>query len=345
MLKKEDKLLGTGRPIVATFWQDDYELYDYTIELDGRELFTGRLDIDYDRAMDVDISTVIRDFVEWDPKTLFDSERIDTKETVSRLYNFKVVSEGYADQIYNVMYNYNTDYRNELQHYGLLNIPISNVQSRRSPFFITYYNFTEDDITITINDKDNKVIWSTIAKPSKDIICERIAQPFRKFEAGKYYIDLQNKNGFLSRSFFEFVDDFCDIMSSKRRNVTIYYQNTLGGIDSLMMVGKEERSRRGETVSFNKKNTYQLKQNHTRTVINTNIEKIWNLNTGILFDSESTDIDELIFSPRIWLFDETLKSFVSVYLNKQNVKIKNFANDKRVSYTMEFIEDKKYIRR
>ena len=28
MLKKEDKLLGTGRPIVATFWQNDYELYD-----------------------------------------------------------------------------------------------------------------------------------------------------------------------------------------------------------------------------------------------------------------------------------------------------------------------------
>ena len=72
----------------------------------GFEFFTKKIHPDdYDRVMDVDISTVIRDFVEWDPKTLFDSER-DAENILRRIkykYDENYWGSSFEDQEFEIV--------------------------------------------------------------------------------------------------------------------------------------------------------------------------------------------------------------------------------------------------
>lgn len=350
MLKKEDKLYGSNKPMICDFQQYDYDVYEYQIELDGQELYTGRLALDYDVQVDVDIAPIIRDFIEWDEGNMFVENNTNTESihNVSKLYKFKVTSD-YIEHNFNLIYDYSIDQRYAAKvHYGALNYYITEEHSLSAPLFITYYNFTGEDAVCEFYEEKNSMNpVKSFAIPANDYInVLKIPRPSSFAKQGIYYATLRtNKGSYIGRKYFNFRYYCENSFDTERTGATVYYINSVGGVDSLMLFGKESLAWKGDKVSYNRPNIYSHLGKHKNTLIGAELERIYTFNTGILKDFEAAKITELIYSPKVWLYLPYYNMFSAVNINSTNVNTKTWRNDKIVNYTLEFVEDKKYIRR
>lgn len=128
-------------------------------------------------------------------------------------------------------------------------------------------------------------------------------------------------------------------------NFALYYVNKNGGIDYLICSGKSvekfstERTEARLYFDMSKRKSFGDVRFHQY------ISKKYELNTGWVSDSRAKNIDNLTFSPKVWIHDLQNNTITACLVDDANVSIKKFKNDKKVNYTINVTESKKYIRK
>lgn len=108
---------------------------------------------------------------------------------------------------------------------------------------------------------------------------------------------------------------------------TLYWLNRFGGIESLLITGKQEHTSQQTRLSYKKKQ-YTISGTtinssasiHGDTTIKTDISKQWTLGTSFLEDTDWTWMESLYTSPMVWYQDFEYNTIESVIVTSNNFK-------------------------
>lgn len=142
------------------------------------------------------------------------------------------------------------------------------------------------------------------------------------------------------------IDDFkYRLVSPCRNRYALYYVNKAGGLDYLLCSGKvldKFNTRRTEVV-FNTdradRKTFANKRIYQQ------VSKRYELNTGMLPDDRAYNIDNLIYSPKVWIHDLENDTITACNVDDTAYTIKNYRNDRIANYTINVTEAKTFKRR
>lgn len=108
---------------------------------------------------------------------------------------------------------------------------------------------------------------------------------------------------------------------------TLYWLNRFGGIESLLITGKQEHTSQQTRLSYKKKQ-YTISGTtinssasiHGDTTIKTDISKQWTLGTTFLEDTDWTWMESLYTSPMVWYQDFEYNTIESVVVTSNNFR-------------------------
>lgn len=108
---------------------------------------------------------------------------------------------------------------------------------------------------------------------------------------------------------------------------TLYWLNRFGGIESLLITGKQEHTSQQTRLSYKKKQ-YTISGTtintsasiHGDTTIKTDISKQWTLGTTFLEDTDWTWMESLYTSPMVWYQDFEYNTIESVIVTSNNFR-------------------------
>lgn len=140
---------------------------------------------------------------------------------------------------------------------------------------------------------------------------------------------------------YERVDASC----LKGEAFQLYWINRRGGIDSQLMEGKSYKSNsiKRENFTVNKRKlSPEGYVGKSSDVLNRNIltttKRSYALNSGIIDEYEYAGIEDLMYSPSVWIWNNNDKRMMPVRVVDTNYDFKNFNNDKAFNFSVQ-LED------
>lgn len=135
------------------------------------------------------------------------------------------------------------------------------------------------------------------------------------------------------------------VVAPCNNHYALYYVNKNGGIDYLLCAGKAtEKTAADRTEHRMYTNMDQrLSFANYRTV--QFMSKKYELNTGWISDARAQNIDNLIYSPKVWIHNLNADTITACNVDESSFTVKKHKYDKTVSYTINVTESKKYIRK
>lgn len=304
------------------------QILDYTITINDREVYKGAV-LGNGYYVDIDIAPIVRSY-----HIPTYQNCIGNKDEYNLVGNILevVVNSNDEDATYMCMHNYNIDGILFSEDKGWLLNPIKKLLSKKQVLNIPFYDHTGSGITIKVYNKSGLI--KTITSNQKDAIfnysldLSKIKFDWRdfvriEFNGKSYTYDLVN-----NECMFRYV---------------LHYKNLLGGIDSMLMEGKAINSISSRDILMDKTSNLTNRNLHNTSIVDRVVTKSYKLNTGVLTDSQSLNIPNLLLSTEIWIEDLKTGNMASVVLKENEHTIKNFKNDKYVSYNLTLEEDNKYI--
>jgi hypothetical protein len=170
------------------------------------------------------------------------------------------------------------------------------------------------------------------------------------FAAKKTYGLFQNDNTY-KRSAFRFaLDDQTDVRAVFIERITpcfernyyqVYYINRLGGLDWLIMTGKNYRRTKNEKKAYQIDNgefSGGVFQYSTANLTKKNYliegKEIFELNSDIENESDYKWLEELVSSPSVWIWDYNSKLLQAVEVADDNFEFKNHWNNQVFNFRM-----------
>lgn len=329
-------LYRLDREIFHPIYTDDYDdIVDYTIYINDTPVYTGTI-LGNSSTVDVDIATIARSYNAHNPS--YDINNTHKYNILGSI--LKVDIEVYGEKTtYNCIYNYDflSPGKYEIKM-GVINEPIKQVVDPSQDFNISFYNnYPDNDFSVKVY-ADNRLLKTLTTEPGN-----------MRF-LFNYIIPLEEDLTYSDKMIRVVCDsiNYEKVFHIKRDNscntrYCIHYQNLKGGIDSMLCEGKSVINYSNNDIKVKRQDRLDDHSINTNVLVDRQVTKSWNLNTGILSDAQSELMPHLLLSKFIWIEDLNTGIKYSVELKENNHSIKTFKNDKYVNYELTFEETNKYI--
>lgn len=346
-----------GYPILHPFDSSGGGFIDYTISVKiGTVLtpiYSGTI-TPYNTAAtttEIDISEVCRDWINTHYENISFAGDVativPTVNNIASIHTF-VVSSGSnkvpdpdepgsttgGDVEYIVKYDYGTDYIQPLADSGNLNLPIDLDVDPRQRIGLSYYNSAGgvQSFSWTRNGRAG----GSANIPGAQIKLYSVNLRTRDLSEG-------DKLAF-SGPGLDTPIVFTVVKPCPHR-YALYYVNKAGGFDALLCTGNhtEGWSPSRTDVKFYDNRLSRMDWQQRR--INTEIDHTFVLNTGLLSDVGAYRIDNLIYSPKVFLHDLDEDTITSVIIANTTYTAKYRRKDGLVQYTINVTESQKQLRR
>ncbi len=285
-------------------WQDTklkigsaYSPYEYSIQLDGEEIFSGKAyvapDEDY---IQINISKICQNYL-WQEAQDMDNVPLndvtDWNNATKAVRTFYVLdSGGDTAATYNFIYDWSYEKGKNYSADVQMSEPINGHSCSEAIKFLTYYESTYDVVRTKMTRGDNLIT------------------------------DIDDDEGYL------YDNSYCG-------KYALYYVNRNGGWDSFLIEGKVRRSdsyNRYFTSSNFDNTTYEFE----KKIYNNQITVSYELHTGWLKDGESKRLAKhLLSSNMVYLHDLIGGDIMPVIITNSSTEYKTFKNEgKLISYTI-----------
>lgn len=319
-----------AQPIYHTF---DSGVTNYTVQFyNGTEyltIFTGKIDlITEDGTVDIDFSDLFAQYIDVFYEHIdFNVTGIQALPQVNNIKSFQnfVVSDGVNREDYNVRYNYNTDYISEIPDGERINDPIDNRIDPRQLLLSSAYNVAD-------------YAWSLNGE------IQGAVAPASRAEVNLYSIRLRD----IDLAPGDIVSDYYHnyrVVTECPHRYALYYVNKKGGLDSLLCYGRQVESWQSDRTQVRLYADRSNRKTFENQYIYQEIDKQYQLNTGLLSDDNARKIDNLIYSPKVFIHDLQEDTITSCVITDNSYTMKSRRNDARVFYTINVQESKPYKRR
>lgn len=320
-------IYSCGWPIWHTFNTAGAETIDYKIMLAQEVIFEGLL-LPYDPAastLEVDISDIVREYLEPQYAQLLTGETF-IGYSPATILSFVVSSDyntGGADVTYRVCYNYNQEGVSELPDSATISRPTLMDADPRQYFFISGYG-TSYSYRYRVNGGDwtSKYILNTNYYHLLGVRMDDLV-------AGDT-VELQKGTTEEPLLF--------TVVAPCRNRYALYYVNRAGGLDALLCSGRAVRTPSSTVTDvklYNDRREFRLWETKR---IDQQIKTTYELNTRLLRDSEVEGIEQLVFSPKVWIHDLQKDVIKSVVVQDKSYTERNYRTDDMFGYTITVAE-------
>lgn len=322
-----------AQPIYHTFssGQSNYTVRILNIDGTQTQIFTGKVDlITNDGTIDIDFLDLFSQYIDVFYEDLeFGSDSVQllpSKNNIADYHTF-IISDGIGFPSYFVRYDYNTDYVSETPQGEVnLNDPIDNRIDPRQYLMSTGYGSAE--YSWSINGTIQETYQTTNPVPIN-------------FMSVNLSTKSLNTGNIVSDGFNNYT-----VVAPCPNRYTLYYVNKKGGLDMLLMSGK----RRAESWNPDRTDVRLYADRSDRKSFEYNriyqeIDWQYQLNTGFLTDEQARKIDNLIYSPKVFIHDLEDGTITSAIITDSPYQMKSYVTDRPISYTVNLKEAKPYKRR
>lgn len=305
--------------------------------------FNGRL-VPYEDDVTIDISNVMRDRVNSNYEPLLDAndetasvpyDSINDTWTIRRFIVRSVWNTGIGDAAYDAIYSCNTNFRQPLLDWGFLNDPIDVYVDPRQLLIQTAYNRTGE---ISYRGMIDNTILGTSSLTSNVVQYNAFDLNSREYinVGGKVTSTTIIGNNTLSYEFN--VVEPCD------NRFVLYYVNKLGGLDHMVCVGKDVESWTGVRTDVRLYDDRLNMRDWQQKRIWSDIDHLYEMNTGLLPSENARKIDHLIHSPKAFIHDLKTGEIESCLIDTNSISTKTWRYDKLVQFTFHVKTSQKQIR-
>ncbi|MCC8188824.1 MAG: hypothetical protein LIP08_15355 [Bacteroides sp.] len=332
--------------IPHTFDVSDGAKVSYDIWIGDTQIYSGEiLPFGADATLTIDISKQCRTYMQaYYERLSLDGiavRNVPIDGLFSTVQTFRVSSlsnqgANAPDVSYVVCYDYNTDYISELRNRRGLNHPLFLKADPRQRLFVSGVNYgaekqqygyriNEEDLQLfTIEHSDvyhlfsvNLGVLNVSAGDSVTLIMGDANNPV---QTHTYLITEPCSNRYV-----------------------LYYVNKAGGFDSLLCQGRTTVSWSPERTDVNLYNDISNRQDWEQKRLHQQVEKRYELNTNLLPADSLPGIDELIYSPRVFIHDLHIDTITSCLITNTSYTVKEHPYD-LPQYTIGVKESQKHIR-
>lgn len=323
-------------PIYHTFIVDSLERIEYTVSVDGVDIYRGMLYPKNLKPLRIDLSTIFREYL----STNYEDKISDITgiEYTYEIKEFEVSEDGVADSTkYKVKYDYNLDYISELPNTDCLAEPIVKDVDINQHLFMSGYSIDSTyGYIYSVNGLD--VVKKNLS-PSNKISMLNLNLKDLSIKPGDRLNIKFHSNGKILNDFNYRVINPCN------NRYVLHYVNTKGGLDGMLCSGKAELKYGSKSTEVAINDSYLDRKQFSHLPISSKITKSYTLNTGILTDERAALIYNVIDSPKVWIEDINEGTITACIITENNKTVKTYKNDKIVSYSISLEESQKYIRK
>lgn len=335
-------IYACGEPVNHTFQASNGEAIDYTIRLNGTAIFNGQI-IPYNATLTevtIDISEVLQEyletFYEQIPPADLIAASVPVYDGMGTLYTFVVASDSNpndgADRSYTVGYNYNFEYVSELPDLATINDPVLLDADPRQYVYICGYNANGGANTYRYRVNGGAWTSRTITSTQYQVFGVKLDSLTLNDGDTVEIAHVETDTSFAYR-----------IVPRCRNRYVLYYVNRAGGLDSMLCSGRDVRSfspTRTDVKLYHDRSKRREWQNKR---IYQEVERRWELNTRLLTDNEADNIDQLIYSPKVWIHDLEADTITSVLIRDTDYTINTFKNNRVFGYTINVAESRDHV--
>lgn len=329
-------------PIWVTFDISDNASVSYNIQVNGNSVYNGTISA-FDTSITsvrIDISNICREYLETFYEDIIQNDFSNTvivpvHGNVGTSINVIVYGNEPDIPVFSgtVVYDYNTDYISELNDVRYLNNPITGFVDVRQKIPVS---------ASSVNSSGNFEYYrngTLISSPAIPTTTQHTL----------YWVDVERlgvqvgdtlRFGIAGGEYSEYT-----VVESCPHRFVLYYVNKAGGLDAILCGGRYIESwnpdrtdvriyaDRGNRTSFGQKR------------INAEIDHQWQLNTLFIKKENLDKIDELIYSPKVFIHDLDKDTITSCIITDTQYQVKYTPRYDVPFYTINVKESIKQLRR
>ncbi len=382
MSTENKKLHSCGYPLWHTFRLPDsgseieYDVYLWE-KVNKNLIYSGKV-FPYSSigsTFSIDISEICREYMDTFYENIFrsgdylyfDEMKLNDDGTRGSVVKFVVVSEHNYDENgndndetisemeYTVIYNYNTDYMDTCSWSGNLNDPVSMFVDprQRIPWCGYKLDSGTEEFSCKIGNEALPVMTAGPVAPGGkhqyftmmvDLPQVKLMSGIDLFAGTKISMYQTSMGGENPKEFI--------LVPECHNRFVLYYVNKYGGLDALLCSGKSVESFKSSNTDVRLYKDRLNRQEWEKKRIHSEITKQYKLHTGLLDDAGAKKIDHLIYSPKVWIHDLSIRdadgnynAITACLITDTGVSVKNFRNDRTLTYEINVEESQSYIRR
>lgn len=323
---------STGYPYYLTVPQGDY-----TIKVDSKPIYAGRAyPFPGQSTINLDVSAIVSNAI---PCPDFSAVFSQNNTNIGGLLHG--VSVQTIEKLYalNYAWNYDGGVYSGIKENQCLNDYITPYMysNQYIPYnVLTYQDMTFDAVVDLTSTTLNLVSFEALGnKSSLDIRTMAFKNTFSTLVDGV--------ETYLSRDGSEINGSRLKIKSCVPTNTyTLYYVNMKGALSFVHCDCKNVTKNNVTRSSYSHENQYDKPWAFGSTNYLNQVSRTWTLNTNFLNDLQSTKIQELFKSPRVWIYDYTTQLAIAVNVTDTSVEVKNRLNNHLFNYTINVKESQTY---
>ncbi len=247
-----------------------------------------------------------------------------------------ITREEVIEKIYDVMYDYNTDYEYILPDIDNRSYLISNTFDPRQ--FLTFSKYVTSPQTqeayILYKASGMTKVWESYHIKIDHSAYFGVNCNSLDLTPGEVYgvTRLNNPKSIKLTCLKPCLNRFC-----------LYYVNKAGGLDWLVCKGVIHWDRTEVNGRF--RNNRLDRRDFEKSRIGSRVEKRYELETPLLSNEKSPLIDNLINSPKIWIQDLSTGEVTSCLINTTTIKELTYPRDNELVYKFSITESQQYFRK
>lgn len=259
-----------------------------------------------DEDPEINITEIVRDYVEDNINIYAEGGTTQKNDLTKVMLNTDEPEPNLVASLYYYYdYSFDKDYR------FTRNMPILNHFDTRQDIFLSFLNLSGETNNITIS-TGGRLLRITLDTPG-------IFHNKRAYREGDVIINAPDKR---------------TVLTSKNTcaKYAIYYLNTLGGWDQLLIEGKVVKTIKLDNKTFKRNfdnNTNDFQNKHYLK----NLTTSYKFTTGYLTDDQAKLMPNLIETTKAYLCELDTNTYIPVLINNNSVDIKTYRNQGRKLFT------------
>lgn len=326
-------MLSAQYPIIHTLsGAPDNTSMPYAILIGTEPVYSGKVYSRDGGSVEINISPIIRQYLEVFPEYINLSEAfsgaLPGDNLIQPTQTF-IVESDYGTASYNVGYDYNKEWVKDQPNSRCLNLPVTNLIDPRQ--FIGVSSVGNYSTSYFINGSSGGQI--TVTGTTSYGAFQRRVSSFNLSTGDK----LTFVNNGVSMEY--------ELVKECPNRYSLIYVNSMGGLDYLLCSGRSERSWTPSRIDIRSYPESEESQQFEQRRIHSDISQRYNLNTGLIGEKGSGNIEEFINSPKVFIHDLDTDIVRSVIVNTSSVTEKKHKYYNSIYYDFQVEDSKLYIRK
>jgi hypothetical protein len=307
----------------------------YDISLGQTTLYSGKIvTFNNDATVQIDIAPIVRGYLHASYTDLI-WQKVNPAQVSNAALIFRVTSaESGEDATYTVIYNYNTEYQSIISSSGKSYDPFCFEVDARQLITACVYDISSATVEAQV------VLIRTGERIKLSIPGGSICYfPFNLRDFTTPLIPGDTVVLELVWGYYRYT-----VVPQCANRFALYYVNKVGGLDSLLCTGKIVESWEPERTDVQLYNDRSSRRGWEQKRIFQEIKHQWQLNTGFIKPEYLDRIDNLIYSPEVFLHDLEKDTITTVLITDSSYNVKNRQNGDKPFYSITVVDSRKQIR-